>query len=116
MRAHVSLQGSNHLFSSVKGARHLLLLSLVKALENFAPLFARSVQGRRVEARHVGLMTGPVTLIFGAIHGDESASFEAMMQVAYQLVAGEDSTTRAILDRCVVVMNVAHNPEQTPLK
>ncbi|MBI1796967.1 MAG: hypothetical protein HYR74_07935 [Candidatus Eisenbacteria bacterium] len=46
-----------------------------------------------------------------SIHGDESASFEAMMQVAYQLVAGEDSTTRAILDRCVIVMNVAHNPD-----
>ena len=40
---------------------------------SFAPLFARSVQGRRLEARHVGLMTGRVTLIFGAIHGDESA-------------------------------------------
>jgi len=46
-----------------------------------------------------------------SIHGDESASFEAMMQVAYQLAAGEDSTTRAILDQCVVVMNLAHNPD-----
>ena len=46
-----------------------------------------------------------------SIHGDESASFEAMMQVAYQLAAGEDSTTRAILDRCLVVMNLAHNPD-----
>ncbi len=46
-----------------------------------------------------------------SIHGDESASFEAMMQVAYQLAAGEDSTTRAILERCVVVMNLAHNPD-----
>ena len=40
---------------------------------SLAPLFARSVQGRQVEARHVGSTTGPVTLIFGAIHGDESA-------------------------------------------
>jgi hypothetical protein len=46
-----------------------------------------------------------------SIHGDESASFEAMMQVAYQLAAGEDSTTRAVLDRCLVVMNLAHNPD-----
>ena len=46
-----------------------------------------------------------------SIHGDESASFEAMMQVAYQLAAGEDSTTRMILDRCVVIMNLAHNPD-----
>ena len=54
----------------------------------------------------------PATLWLNySIHGDESASFEAMMQVAYQLAAGEDSTTRAILDRCVVVMNLAHNPD-----
>ncbi|HKQ59171.1 MAG TPA: M14 family zinc carboxypeptidase, partial [Candidatus Eisenbacteria bacterium] len=54
----------------------------------------------------------PVTVWLNySIHGDESASFEAMMQVAYQLAAGEDSTTRAILDRCVIVMNLAHNPD-----
>ena len=46
-----------------------------------------------------------------SIHGDESASFEAMMQVAYQLAAGEDSTTKAILDQCVVLLNLAHNPD-----
>src|SRR5258705_5492869 len=34
-----------------------------------------------------------------------------MAQVAYQLAAGDDSLTRAILDRCVVVMNLAHNPD-----
>ncbi|TMQ74012.1 MAG: hypothetical protein E6K81_01620 [Candidatus Eisenbacteria bacterium] len=54
----------------------------------------------------------PVTVWLNySIHGDESASFEAMMQVAYQLAAGEDSTTKGILDRCVVVMNLAHNPD-----
>jgi hypothetical protein len=54
----------------------------------------------------------PVTVWLNySIHGDESASFEAMAQVAYQLAAGEDSLTRAILDRCVVIMNLAHNPD-----
>ncbi|TMQ50861.1 MAG: hypothetical protein E6K73_07065 [Candidatus Eisenbacteria bacterium] len=54
----------------------------------------------------------PVTVWLNySIHGDESASFEAMAQVAYQLAAGEDSTTRAILEHCVVVMNLAHNPD-----
>ena len=54
----------------------------------------------------------PVTVWLNySIHGDESASFEAMAQVAYQLAAGDDSLTRAILDRCVVVMNLAHNPD-----
>jgi len=54
----------------------------------------------------------PVTVWLNySIHGDESASFEAMAQVAYQLAAGEDSTTRAIRDRCVVILNLAHNPD-----
>jgi hypothetical protein len=58
------------------------------------------------------IQSTPVTVWLNySIHGDESASFEAMMQVAYQLAAGEDSTTRAILERCVVVMNLAHNPD-----
>ncbi len=54
----------------------------------------------------------PVTVWLNySIHGDESASFEAMMQVAYQLVAGEDSLTRSLLDHAVVLMNPAHNPD-----
>ena len=54
----------------------------------------------------------PVTVWLNySIHGDESASFEAMAQVAYQLAAGDDSLTRAILDRCVVIINLAHNPD-----
>jgi hypothetical protein len=56
--------------------------------------------------------TTPVTVWLNySIHGDESASFEAMMQVAYQLAAGQDSTTQAILERCVVLLNLAHNPD-----
>ena len=46
-----------------------------------------------------------------SIHGDESASFEAMMQVAYQLVAGNDSLTQALLANTVILINPAHNPD-----
>lgn len=54
----------------------------------------------------------PVTVWLNySIHGDESASFESLMQTVYQLAAGEDSTTRAILDGCVVLVNAAHNPD-----
>lgn len=54
----------------------------------------------------------PVTVWLNySIHGDESASFEAMMEVAYELVAGEDSLTRAILENAVVLINPAHNPD-----
>ena len=58
------------------------------------------------------IRTTPVTVWLNySIHGDESASFEAMAQVAYQLAAGEDAQTRKILDSCVVILNLAHNPD-----
>ncbi len=54
----------------------------------------------------------PVTVWLNySIHGDESASFEAMMQVAYQLVAGDDAATRELLEHAVVIINPAHNPD-----
>jgi hypothetical protein len=54
----------------------------------------------------------PVTVWLNySIHGDESASFEAMMQVAYQLVAGDDPLTKGLLQHAVVLMNPAHNPD-----
>ncbi len=66
----------------------------------------------RAAAAEELIRTTPVMVWLNySIHGDESASFEAMAQIAYQLVAGEDSTTRTIRDRCVVVMNLAHNPD-----
>ncbi|MEQ1833387.1 MAG: M14 family zinc carboxypeptidase [Candidatus Eisenbacteria bacterium] len=54
----------------------------------------------------------PVTVWLNySIHGDESASFEAMMQVAYQLVAGDDAATTDMLANAVILMNPAHNPD-----
>lgn len=45
------------------------------------------------------------------IHGDELSSGEAALQLAYQLVAGTDETTRHILDNCVVIIDPAENPD-----
>ena len=54
----------------------------------------------------------PVTVWLNySIHGDESASFEAMMQVAYQLVAGDDAATTDMLANAIILMNPAHNPD-----
>ena len=75
---------------------------------------ARLADPRRTppaEAGRLARSTPAVVWLNYSIHGDESASFEAMMQVAYQLVAGEDSVTRAIRERCVVLLNLAHNPD-----
>jgi Zinc carboxypeptidase len=45
------------------------------------------------------------------IHGNESASFEAMMQVVYQLAASNEPATLDILKNCVVLVNVCENPD-----
>ena len=81
------------------------LLFIVSAPENLAKLDTiRDGNGKLADPR--GVPTGeierltrelPVTVWLNySIHGDESASFEAMMQVAYQLVAGDDSLTQRI--------------------
>lgn len=46
-----------------------------------------------------------------AIHGNESASFEAMMQVMYQLAASNEPKTLEILDNTVVLILTGENPD-----
>jgi hypothetical protein len=43
--------------------------------------------------------------------GNETAAFEAAMQVAYQLAAGDDARTEAMRRDALVLINLAHNPE-----
>lgn len=45
------------------------------------------------------------------IHGNESASFEAMMQVLYQLAASDEPATLDILKNSVALINVCANPD-----
>ncbi len=43
--------------------------------------------------------------------GNESAAFEAGIQIAYQLCAGEDEATLKIIKNAVVIINLPHNPD-----
>ncbi len=95
-------------------------LFIVSSPENLARLDAireansKLADPRGVSASELAKLARemPVTVWLNySIHGDESASFEAMMQVAYQLVAGDDSLTNALLKNAVVLMNPAHNPD-----
>ncbi len=95
-------------------------LFIVSSPENLARLDAiREANGRLADPRGGDAATTarliretPVTVWLNySIHGDESASFEAMMQVAYQLVAAEDPATRRLLEQAVVILNPAHNPD-----
>jgi hypothetical protein len=45
------------------------------------------------------------------IHGNESASFEAMMQVVYQLAASNEPQTLEILNNTVVLILTGENPD-----
>ncbi|HYP50571.1 MAG TPA: M14 family zinc carboxypeptidase, partial [Pyrinomonadaceae bacterium] len=45
------------------------------------------------------------------IHGNESASFEAMMQVVYQLAASDEPATLDILKNTVVLVVTGENPD-----
>ncbi len=54
----------------------------------------------------------PVVVWLNAANdGNETAAFEAAMQVAYQVAAGEDARTRMMRDSALVLINLAHNPE-----
>jgi hypothetical protein len=46
-----------------------------------------------------------------SIHGNEPAGFEAVMWVAYQLVASESAETSAWLDSMLVILNPSANPD-----
>jgi len=54
----------------------------------------------------------PISVLFQySVHGDESAGLEAAMQVAYQMLAGDDSVTHTILKNVVLVLNPSANPD-----
>jgi hypothetical protein len=93
----------------VSSPEHIKSLDAIRAAT--AKLADPRTLAHAAEAERLIRETPATVWLNYSIHGDESASFEAMMQVAYQLVAGEDSVTRAIRERCVVVMNLAHNPD-----
>lgn len=55
-------------------------------------------------------LPGIVYLSYG-VHGNESSSTEAAMQVAYQLCAGTDQRTMDVLENTVIILDPAVNPD-----
>jgi hypothetical protein len=59
------------------------------------------------------ISTTPVVLWMQyTIHGNESASFEAMMQVLYQLAPSDEPATLDVLRNSIVLINVCANPDR----
>jgi hypothetical protein len=63
------------------------------------------------EAQRLVQATPLVVWLAYTIHGNESASFEAMMQVVYQLAASDEPTTLDILKNTVVLVVPGENPD-----
>jgi hypothetical protein len=63
------------------------------------------------EAQRLVSQTPVVLWMQYTIHGNESASFEAMMQVVYQLAASNEPATLDILKNSVALVNVCANPD-----
>ncbi len=85
-----------------------------KRLEEIRASIARLRDPRQTsaaEAQKIIAGTPAIVWLNYANDGNESAAFEASMQMAYQLAAGEDAETRLIRERVVAVLNPAHNPE-----
>lgn len=92
----------------------------VSAPENIARLdeiranLKRLSDPRTLSAEESGRLVSntPVALwLQYTIHGNESASFEAMMQVLYQLAASDEPATLDILKNSVALINVCANPD-----
>jgi hypothetical protein len=63
------------------------------------------------QAENIIAQLPAVVWLNAANDGNETAAFEAALQLAYQLAAGEDARTRRMRDDVVTVINLAHNPE-----
>ncbi len=63
------------------------------------------------EANQIIQNTPAIAWMAYTIHGNESASFETMMQVVYQLAASNEPETLNILNNCVTLIVTGENPD-----
>ena len=97
-----------------------MILAVISAPDNLARLgqirqnIARLTDPTTLpepEVQRIIAETPAVAWLNYANDGNESAAFETAMLMAYQLAAGTDKRTQAILKNLVVIINPAHNPE-----
>lgn len=93
---------------SVEG-RPLRLMAFSSAqniarLEEIRQQHARLGHGEKVD-------TVPIVWVNECIHGNEPASFESAMVLAYTLAASSSPRIRGILDKAVVIVNPVYNPD-----
>lgn len=96
---------------------HLVAISApenIQRLDDIKANIARLADPRKTsneEAQRIVTSQPIIVWLAYTIHGNESASFEAMMQVVYQLAASNEQATLDILKNAVVLINVCENPD-----
>jgi Zinc carboxypeptidase len=96
---------------------HLVAVSSpenISRLEQIKTEIARLSDPRRTSPQEAERIIAEMPVIVWlnyTIHGNESASFETMMQVVYQLAASEEPATLDILKNCITLVNVCANPD-----
>jgi hypothetical protein len=96
---------------------HLVAISApenIQRLDEIKANIARLADPRKVSAEEAQRIVASQPLVVWlayTIHGNESASFETMMQVVYQLAASNEPATLDILKNAVVLINVCENPD-----
>jgi zinc carboxypeptidase len=98
-----------------------LYLVIVSSPENLARLdeiknnLGKLADPRRIkddaEVNQIASQTPAVVWLNYGIHGNESASYEAVQQVLYQLAASDEPRTLEALKNLVVVINPMQNPD-----
>jgi hypothetical protein len=97
--------------------QHIVAISApenISRIDDIRSTVARLADPRRTsasEAQSIAQNTPAIAWMAYTIHGNESASFEAMMQVIYQLAASNEPATLDILKNTVVLVVTGENPD-----
>jgi hypothetical protein len=86
----------------------------MRRLDTLRGEIARLKDPRRTteaDARQIAASAPAVVWLNYANDGNESAAFEAGMQMAYQVAAGESADMKRVRDRILTIINPAHNPD-----
>jgi hypothetical protein len=97
--------------------QHIVAISSpenIARLDEIKANIARLADPRKTnqsEANSIAQNMPAIAWMAYTIHGNESSSFEAMMQVVYQLAASNEPTTLDILKNTVVLVVTGENPD-----
>jgi hypothetical protein len=97
--------------------QHLIAISSpenIARIDEIKSATARLTDPRKTsasEAQAITQNTPAMAWMAYTIHGNESASFEAMMQIVYQLAASNEPATLDILKNVVVLVVTGENPD-----